>query len=67
MTQWNYSGIVNALITAEYPNDRMQAVINNYLQATREDSSGVVDDFMTMQAWRDMCKATAKSVLGLDK
>ena len=66
MTRWNYDGIVNALITAQYPNDRMQAVINNYLLATREDGTEVVEEFLEMQEWRSMCKSTAKSVLGIE-
>ena len=63
LTLWNYDGIVNALISAEYPSDRMQAIINNYLMAKREDD--VVQEFLEMQDWRTMCKATAKSVLGI--
>lgn len=31
---WSYDSIVNAIVTAEYPNDRMQAVLDNYLQET---------------------------------
>lgn len=54
------------MITAQYPNDRMQAVINNYLLATREDGTEVVEEFLEMQEWRSMCKSTAKSVLGME-
>lgn len=64
LTRWNYDGIVNALISAEYPSDRMQAIINNYLMAKREDD--VIQEFLEMQDWRTMCKSTAKSVLGIE-
>lgn len=64
MTHWNYDGIVNAIITAEYPNDRMQAIQNNYLMATREDGNGVIEEFLEMQQWRAMAKQTAHELLG---
>ena len=45
--------------------DRMQAVQNNYLLATREDGTEAIEEFMEMQEWRAMAKATAHEVLGL--
>ena len=62
--QWDYSGIVNAIVSAEYPADRMQAVQNNYLMAKREDGADAIEEFMEMQEWRAMAKATAHEVLG---
>ena len=64
MVHWNYDGIVNAIVTAEYPSDRMQAVQNNYLMATREDGGDAIEEFMEMQEWRALAKATAHEVLG---
>lgn len=66
LARWNYDGIVNALITAQYPNDKMQAVMNNYLLATREDGTEAIEEFFEMQEWRSICKSTAKSVLGIE-
>lgn len=64
MVHWNYEGIVNAIVTAEYPADRMQAVQNNYLMAKREDGGEPIEEFMEMQEWRALAKATAHEVLG---
>ena len=64
MVHWNYDGIVNAIVTAEYPSDRMQAVQNNYLMAKREDGGNAIEEFMEMQEWRALAKATAHEVLG---
>ncbi|MBQ8959407.1 MAG: hypothetical protein IJ057_13065 [Bacteroidales bacterium] len=64
LVHWNYDGIVNAIVTAEYPADRMQAVQNNYLMATREDGGDAIEEFMAMQQWRALAKATAHEVLG---
>lgn len=62
LARWNYESIVSAIITAAYPEDKMQAVINNYLTASREDD--VVQEFLEMQEWRALAKATAHEVLG---
>ena len=59
--QWDYSGIVNAIVSAEYPNHRMQAVINNFMQDFSSESE---QEFENMQAWRDLAKKTACEVLG---
>ena len=64
MTHWNYKGIVNAIVSAEYPADRMQAVQNNYLLATREDGTEIIEEFLEMQEWRAMAKQVAHEVLG---
>lgn len=58
---WDYSGIVNAIVSAEYPADRMQAVINNFMQNLSSDSE---QEFEDMQAWRNLAKKTACEVLG---
>ena len=68
MVHWNYDGIVNAIVTADYPADRMQAIQNNFLRALRGDagakSGDYLEEFNDMQNWRDLAKATAHEVLG---
>lgn len=68
MTHWNYDHIVSAIVTAEYPADRMQAIQNNFLRALRGDagakSGDYLEEFNDMQNWRDLAKATAHEVLG---
>lgn len=59
--RFDYSGIIDALITYKYPNDKMQSVINNYLlDPTDED---IVKEFNEMQAWRKEAKEIAKQAL----
>lgn len=52
--KWDYDGIVNALISAEYPNDRMQAVLDNYLQET--DLSKLIGLISTAQNFNKLRK-----------
>lgn len=59
--KWNYSGIVDALITFKYPIDKMQAVINNYLLDPND--AYAIDEFNKMQAWRKEAKEIAKQAL----
>lgn len=61
MTHWNYDQIVSAIIEAEYPSARMQAVINNFMQDFSSESE---QEFEDMQAWRDLAKRTACELLG---
>jgi hypothetical protein len=58
---WNYDAIVNAIITAEYPTDKMQAVVNNYL--ANPTDSATLAEFEQMQALRRHAKDIAKAVL----
>lgn len=53
---WNYSAIVDALITAEYPSDKMQSVVNNYLCDPNDEEYNA--EMLKMQEWR----ATAKEI-----
>lgn len=55
------SRIIDAIVTAEYPNDVMQAVVNNYL-ANPEDAERKAE-FDAMQAWRTKAKSIADEVL----
>jgi hypothetical protein len=59
-----YPQIVDALVTKKYPQDQMQAIINNHL-ADPEDE-GHLAEFQQMQAWRTLAKATAKEILGIE-
>lgn len=53
--------IVDAIITAGYPIDKMQAVQNNYL-ATPDDPERKAE-FDAMQAWRNKAKQVASEVM----
>ena len=59
--KWNYSGVVDALVSHKYPIDKMQAVINNYL--LDPEDAFAVDEFNKMQAWRKEAKEIAKEAL----
>ena len=59
--KWNYSGVVDALITYKYPIDKMQAVINNYLLDPNDEYA--ISEFNAMQAWRKESKEIAKEAL----
>ena len=59
--KWNYSGVVDALISYKYPIDKMQAVINNYL--LDPEDAYAIDEFNKMQAWRKEAKEIAKEAL----
>ena len=51
---WSYDSIVNAIVTAEYPNDRMHAVLDNYLQET--DLSKLIGLLSTAQNFNKLHK-----------
>ena len=57
----DYDSIANAIISDEYPTDKMQSVINNYLIG-KEDPV-ILKEFNTMQDFRAKAKAEAKAVL----
>lgn len=61
---WGYDAIVAAIVTAEYPSDRMQAVVNNYL-AQPEDAA-IKAEFDEMQDWRAYAKSVARKCLETD-
>ena len=52
--------VIDAIITAEYPNDKMQAIINNHLL---EEDATHEEEFTAMQAWRAHAKEVATSVI----
>ncbi len=64
--------IVNAIVTAAYPSDRMQAIINNHFMnlATTADGNELDEDeqaheaeYDEMQTWRKHAKEVAKEAL----
>lgn len=58
---YNYPCLVNQLISMRYPNDVMQAIINNYL--LDKDDPAILAEFNEMQEWRKDCKTFAKVLL----
>ena len=59
--KWEYGGVVDALVIYKYPNDKMQAVINNYL--LEPENEEYIRAFNEMQAWRKEAKEIAKQAL----
>ena len=58
--KWEYSNIVDALVTYKYPNDKMTAIVNNYLLDPTDEKA--LQEFTQMQEWRKFAKELAKSV-----
>lgn len=58
---WGYGPIVNAIVCERYPADRMQAVINNYLDDPENGEAKA--EMHEMQAWRVFAKNVAKEAL----
>lgn len=61
---WCYDAIVSALVTAEYPRDRMDAIVNNYLADPTNDNA--IEEMLEMQSWRKAAKQIAKEALVID-
>ena len=57
--RFDYGGIVDTLVQYKYPNDKMQAVINNYL--LEPENEEYVTAFNEMQAWRKEAKESKTS------
>ena len=57
----DYDSIANAIISDEYPTDKMQSVINNYLIG-KEDPV-ILKEFNTMQDFRAKAKVEAKAIM----
>lgn len=58
-SNFNYGGIVSAIINMVYSNDKMTAIINNYLLDANEEST---KEFNEMQEFRSYAKSTAKII-----
>nr|DAG40139.1 MAG TPA: hypothetical protein [Caudoviricetes sp.] len=56
-----YDTIVNAIISAAYPADKMQAIINNHL--LESDNTEHEQEFAEMQEWRKTAKSVAKEAM----
>ena len=57
----DYDSINNVIISSEYPSDRMQAIINNYLLDPTDTT--IKQEFDDMQAFRTKAKAEAHTIL----
>lgn len=58
---WGYDALVSGLIRAEYPSDRMDAVVNNYLDNPTDPE--VMAEMTEMQSWRKQAKGIAQKLL----
>lgn len=58
---WNYSAIVDALVTESYPTDKMQAVINNCLNNFFDPDH--LSEYQALQAWRKTAKQYAREAM----
>ncbi len=58
---WHYDAIVSALVSAEYPRDKMDAIVNNYLADPTSDDA--IEEMLEMQNWRKAAKVIAHEVL----
>ena len=59
---WAYGPLVSAIVSERYPEDAMQAVVNNYLLEPRTDET--VAEFDAMQSWRAFAKEVAHQAIG---
>lgn len=59
---YTYGLLVSLIIRERYPEDEMQAVINNYL--LENDNPEYKEEFNQMQNWRQHAKDIAKEILG---
>lgn len=57
----NYDYLVSLIIGLRYNNNRIQAIINNYLLDNSNEH--VVNEFNEMQEWRKISKQIAKEIL----
>ena len=55
------SRLIDAIVTAAYPSDVMQAIINNHLLDPTDEEHEA--EFNEMQAWRKHAKEVADQVL----
>ena len=60
----DYDSEINAIVTAKYPNDVMQSVINNYLLDPTDNKAK--KEFEEMQAWRKEAKEFASDIKTLN-
>ena len=58
-----YEHCVNKLISSKYPSDKMQAVINNYLEDP--SNTAYIEEFRAMQEWRKIAKEASKEAVNI--
>lgn len=58
-----YDGIVSSIISAAYPADKMQAIINNHLLEGDDEDGDHEAEFKAMQNWRKHAKEIAREVM----
>lgn len=62
LAQRSYGRVVNNLLRQEYQADKVESIINNYLDEPNEKHT---KEFQDLQAYRKECKQAAKEILGL--
>ena len=58
-----YGRVVNDLLRQQYKADKVESILNNYLD---EPSEKHTKEFQDLQAYRRECKAEAKRILGIE-
>ena len=58
---YDYSTLVSAIIREKYSDDKMQAIINNYLMEINDSEHK--KEFDEMQEWRAHAKEIAKTII----
>ncbi len=59
--RWGYSLIVNALVSGRYPNDKMQAILNNCISNLFD--AGNLSEYKALQEWRKKAKQYAHEAM----
>ena len=58
---WDYGVIVDKIITTYYPNDKMWAILNNYMLDQSDEQN--LQEYNAMQERRAWAKQTAKDLM----
>ena len=61
---WSYPAIVSAIIKERYPDDAMDAIVNNYLADPKSEEYKM--EMQEMQDWRANAKELAQIFLRID-
>ena len=56
-----YGNLVSQLVKTKYDENRMEAIINNYLDSPDDDDEEHNSEFREMQDWRKECKRIERS------
>ena len=60
-SEYNYGGIVSAVVRSHYSSDNVEAIVLN-----GSDTEEHASEYAALQAWRVHAKEVAKIVLGID-